>query len=73
MGKYSQEQKDAWKADDANWKLKVFYFNKEDHRILPPKRFGIGWTINFAQPLSVLAFAAVIIAGTLLALAFPKR
>ena len=38
-----------------NWKLGILYFNKNDKRIFPPKRLKyLGWTINFANPFSVL-------------------
>ncbi len=39
-----------------------FYWNPEDKRIFVPKRWGYGWTINFANPYSILAlFAALVI------------
>jgi uncharacterized membrane protein len=41
--------------NDPTWKWGLFYFNKEDKRIFPPKRYGIGWTVNFANPKSILA------------------
>ena len=45
--------------DASNWKLGLFYFNPKDKRIFPPKRLGIGWTINFANPFSILALIIV--------------
>jgi len=48
---------DAWHDDPANWKWGIFYYNRLDKRILPPKRYqGMGWTVNFANPFSYLAF-----------------
>jgi len=45
----------------GNWKFGIFYFNKEDNRILLPKRNGnFGWTLNFANPYSILAIAAIV-------------
>ena len=33
----------------------IFYYNKEDKRIFPPKRIEwMGFTVNFANPKSVL-------------------
>ncbi|WP_291884618.1 DUF5808 domain-containing protein [Chryseobacterium sp.] len=29
--------------------------------MFPPKRFGYGWTTNFANPLSVSAFLLILI------------
>jgi uncharacterized membrane protein len=51
-----------WHDDPANWKWSVFYYNKKDRRIFPPKRISwSGWTINFANPYSILVFAAIAI------------
>lgn len=50
--------------DDKYWLLGVFYFNREEPSVFVPKRFGIGWTINLAQPLTwvfVVIFTLVII------------
>ncbi len=58
-----QQTKDAWHADPKNWKLGLFYFNPEDKRILPPKRIKwLGWTINFANPWSVLTLILMLLA-----------
>ena len=54
---------DEWHNDPSKWKLGLFYFNKEDKRLLPPKRIKyLEWTINFANPLSVLVFVLMLIA-----------
>ena len=59
--KPSKETLDKWHNDPDNWKLGIFYFNKEDKRIFPPKRKAqFGWTVNFANPLSVLAIVVII-------------
>lgn len=48
--------------DPENYKLGVFYFNKDDKRIFPPKRVkAMGWTVNFANPKSIGLFVALII------------
>ncbi len=50
-------------SNPKHWKLKVFYFNRDDSRVFVPKRFGYGWTLNFAKPASyVILFAIVVIA-----------
>ncbi|WP_342532857.1 DUF5808 domain-containing protein [Lysinibacillus sp. FSL K6-0057] len=36
-------------TDDQYWKWGVFYCNKNDPSLLVPKKFGIGWTVNFAN------------------------
>jgi len=59
--KPSDETMNQWHDDPSNWKLGIFYFNKNDKRIFPPKRLeGMGWTVNFANPYSLLALAGII-------------
>lgn len=51
----SQETLEKWSKDPDNWIWGVFYYNKGDKRILPPKKNAwMGNTINFANPKSVL-------------------
>lgn len=52
--------------DDEHWKLGVFYANPNDASLFVPKRFGIGWTMNFARP----GTWGIIIAGAVVTLAF---
>lgn len=40
--------------DDQFWKGGIFYINKDDPSIFVEKRFGVGWSINFARPLAWL-------------------
>jgi uncharacterized membrane protein len=48
--------------DPGNWKWGLFYYNKNDKRIFPPKRLKyLGWTINFANPYSILAYVLLLI------------
>ena len=55
--KPSRETLEKWHKDPNNWKFGIFYFNKEDNRLLPPKRQEwMGWTVNFANLKSVLFF-----------------
>ena len=37
-----------------------FYCNKEDSNFLVPKAYGVGWTFNWANPIS-LVFALLLI------------
>jgi uncharacterized membrane protein len=39
---------------DRFWKAGLFYFNPDDPSLLVEKRYGLGWTINFARPLGWL-------------------
>jgi len=59
--KPTPETLDRWHNDPENWKLGLFYFNKPDKRIFPPKRIqGMGWTVNFANPWSILSIVGII-------------
>ena len=65
--KPTRETFNAWHDDPKNWKLGVFYFNKSDKRIFPPKRIqGMGWTVNFANPYSILSIIGIIVLVSLL-------
>ena len=47
------------KKEIANspWIWGIFYYNKNDERIFPPKRIPwMGFTVNFAKTKSVIAF-----------------
>lgn len=50
--------------DDQYWKLGQFYFNKNDPSIFLEKRFGIGWTNNWAHPLSWVFLIGIILVAT---------
>lgn len=55
--------------DDVHWKLGYIYFNRNDPSFSIEKRNGIGWTLNFAHPLSwgiLIAIIAFIIISSLL-------
>jgi len=59
--KATPEILDNWHNDPKNWKMGLFYFNKLDKRIFPPKRIqGMGWTVNFANPWSILSILGII-------------
>jgi uncharacterized membrane protein len=60
--KPSRQTLDEWHSDPNNWKLGVFYYNKLDKRLFPPKRIGwTGWTVNFANPKSISALILLIL------------
>ena len=47
------------------YKLGIFYFDKDDKSLFVPKRFGMGWTFNFANVWSyvILILLIVVIFG----------
>lgn len=56
------------RRDSRYWFAGMFYYNPDDPDAIVPKRFGLGWTINFAHPWGKV-FMAIIIAMTLLPVA----
>lgn len=47
--------------NSGKWIWGIFYYNKEDDRILPPKRVPwMGWTVNFANWKSIVALVAML-------------
>ncbi|MEO8147553.1 MAG: hypothetical protein ABI723_07950 [Bacteroidia bacterium] len=57
-----QAKYDAWHDESENWTSYGIYHNPGDKRLFPPTRhFNYGLTINFANPLSVIAQAGLII------------
>jgi uncharacterized membrane protein len=57
--------------DDSYWKAGGIYVNRNDPALMVPKRFGIGWTINFGHPAGaviLVALVAVVVLVTVLAM-----
>ncbi len=52
--------------DDKYWKLGIFYYNPEDPALFVEKRFGVGWTSNFARPMTWVIFLILIVLIVLL-------
>jgi uncharacterized membrane protein len=40
----------VYRDDERNWLGGVIYYNRDDPDALVPKRYGWGWTVNFAHP-----------------------
>jgi uncharacterized membrane protein len=47
--------------NDGRWVAGIFYYNLEDPDLWVEKRFGIGWTLNFARPASWLMLLGLLI------------
>lgn len=48
------------RMDDRYWKLGGFYANPSDPAIFVERRFGLGWTLNFANPRALLVFFLIL-------------
>ncbi|WP_326569323.1 DUF5808 domain-containing protein [Amycolatopsis rhabdoformis] len=58
-----EPHRDATERDDDRfWKGGLLYVNRADHAVFVPKRFGIGWTLNFGHPLAVGGFVVLLAA-----------
>ena len=54
-------EKDNLGNNSEKWIWGIFYYNKEDNRIFPPKRIPwMGWTVNFANWKSIAALIAML-------------
>ncbi|KXZ39035.1 Uncharacterized membrane protein [Alkalithermobacter thermoalcaliphilus JW-YL-7 = DSM 7308] len=56
-----ENEKLIHKDDDDYWKWGLFYYNPDDPSLWIEKRFGIGWTVNFAHPVRIVLGIATII------------
>ena len=47
--------------EEEYWKWGFIYYNPADSRIFLPKRSGLGYTLNFAKPISIIIILSIII------------
>ncbi len=59
LEKRKRDEKLISRDADRYWKLGVFYFNPDDPAVFVEKRFGIGWTCNWARPFSWLILIGI--------------
>lgn len=57
--------------DKSHWTLWVFYYNRDDKRVFVPKRSGLGWTLNFANPYAVAVLLAMLAVSIAIMLMWP--
>jgi len=51
----------VFRDDDQYWSGGVFYNNPDDPALFVPKRFGLGWTLNFGHPQAKLVLIGVLV------------
>jgi uncharacterized membrane protein len=44
---------------EENWLFGLIYYNKNDPSLMIPKRFGVGWTINAANPIGKIIYIGI--------------
>jgi uncharacterized membrane protein len=54
--KWTNEEVKAFRTEHGTF----FYCNKNDANLFIPKAYGIGWTLNWANPYSWVAVLALI-------------
>jgi uncharacterized membrane protein len=57
------------RTPDRYWKMGVFYFNRDDAAIFVEKRFGLGYSLNFARPMEWIIVALILLAPLIAILA----
>jgi len=50
------------RTPDRYWRLGIFYFNPDDSAVLVEKRFGLGYSLNFARPTAWIIVLLVLMA-----------
>jgi uncharacterized membrane protein len=48
------------RSAERHWRAGVFYVNPEDPSLMVPKRYGLGYTLNFARPAAWLVMALLL-------------
>ncbi|GAB3267887.1 DUF5808 domain-containing protein [Sinomonas notoginsengisoli] len=57
--------------DDRYWRGGLIYINREDRALLVPRRFSLGWTLNFGNPTAAMLLVGLVaLIGLAIALRF---
>ena len=59
---------DFYRDDDRYWYGGFFYNNPDDPALFVPKRYGMGWTVNFGNPKGRLFFIGTLLIPLVIAL-----
>jgi len=51
----------VFRDDDRYWSGGFFYNNPDDPALFVPKRFGLGWTVNFGHPQGKLVLIGMLL------------
>ena len=58
----NRQRTDAFfRDDDRYWYGGLFYNNPDDPAMFVPKRFGLGWTLNFGHPRAKLFLITILV------------
>lgn len=53
--------KAVFRDDDRYWSAGLFYNNPDDSDLFVPKRFGLGWTLNFGHSQARLVLIGILL------------
>jgi uncharacterized membrane protein len=57
--------------DDKSWRGGLLYINRDDRALVVPRRYGLGWTLNFGNPrVAMLVAGLLALIGLLITLRF---
>ena len=57
-----RQRTDAFfRDDDRYWYAGFFYNNPDDPAVFVPKRYGLGWTLNFGHPQARLVLIGMLL------------
>lgn len=66
-----QRSNPIFRDDDRYWSSGFLYNNPDDPALFVPKRFGLGWTLNFGHPQAKLFITVMIVAMLVLVIVPP--
>jgi uncharacterized membrane protein len=46
--------------DDKYWRGGLFYVNRDDRALMVPRRFGLGWALNFGNPRAAMFLVGLV-------------
>jgi uncharacterized membrane protein len=61
----------VFRDDDRYWYGGLFYYNPDNPAMFVPKRFGLGWTLNFGHPRAKLFMIIILLMVLVLVLIPP--
>jgi uncharacterized membrane protein len=61
LAPYSKSTESYDSTPDSGWYAGIFYYNPADAAVIVPKRFGWGWTFNFARPSAWMYLGGILL------------
>jgi uncharacterized membrane protein len=58
----------VFRDDNRYWYRDIFYNNPDDPEVFVPKRYGLGWTVNFGHPKGKLFMIGMLLLPLVIAI-----